>query len=419
MTPVRDVREWRMVYGAILLLVVAALLYTLLPSLSPVILFVALLALMSPLRTSRYYGTVLLTFGALVVFWLLRALGSLLAPFILAIVVSYILDPLVDKIEARGVKRPLAVAILVLPLLLIVAAIVVFGIPALVRQAQEVIDKTPAAIERFILWLQATRDRLQRIPFLRGVGLSRALDSFSPERLTATLQERQAAIAQHIWSGVLGLGKGVGTILSILGYVVLVPVLIIYLLLDFDSIMQRTFALVPPALRTRWQPLLSEYDTLLGRYFRGQLIEATLVGVLTWLGLLIAGFPYSGFVGAVAGVFNLVPYLGLVVSALPALVIAILSGNVVMSLVKVAVVFGVVQVIDGTVTGPRIVGGSVGLHPVWVILALAVGGFFFGFAGLLLAMPAGVLIKLLLREGLLRYRASAIYRGKTIERNEP
>ena len=418
MTPVKDVREWRMVYGAILLLVVAALLYSLLPSLSPVILFVALLALMSPLRTSRYYGTVLLTFGALVVFWLLRALGSLLAPFILAIVVAYILDPLVDKIEARGVKRPLAVAILVLPLLLIVAAIVVFGIPALVRQAQEVIDKTPAAIERFILWLQATRDRLQRIPFLRGVGLSRALDSFSPERLTAALQERQAAIAQHVWTGVLGLGKGVGTILSILGYVVLVPVLIIYLLLDFDSTVQRTFDLVPPALRDRWQPLLSEYDTLLGRYFRGQLIEATLVGVLTWLGLLIAGFPYSGFVGAVAGVFNLVPYLGLVVSALPALVIAILSGNVVMSLVKVAVVFGVVQVIDGTVTGPRIVGGSVGLHPVWVILALAVGGFFFGFAGLLLAMPAGVLIKLLLREGLLHYRASAIYRGKTIERNE-
>jgi predicted PurR-regulated permease PerM len=349
------------------------------------------------------------------VFWLLRALGSLLAPFVLAIVISYILDPLVARLVARGVKRPLAVALLILPLILIIASIVVFGIPALVRQAQEVIDKVPAAAERFVLWLQSTRDRLQRIPFLRGIGLSRALDSFSPERLTAFLQERQAAIAQRIWTGVLGLGRGVGTILSILGYVVLVPVLIIYLLLDFDSAVQRTLALVPPGLRARWQPLLSEYNTLLGRYFRGQLIEATLVGVLTWIGLLIAGFPYSGFVGAVAGVFNLVPYLGLIVSALPALVIAILSGNVLISLLKVAVVFGIVQVIDGTVTGPRIVGGSVGLHPVWVILALAVGGFFFGFVGLLLAMPAGVLLKLLLREGLRRYRASAMYRGNTIE----
>jgi predicted PurR-regulated permease PerM len=415
MTPAKDLREWRMLYGAVVLLVVAALLYALLPSLSPVILFLALLVLMSPLRTTRYYATLLVTFAVLLVFWLLRALGSLLAPFVLAIVIAYILDPLVDKLVARGVKRPLAVTLLILPLLLIVASLVIFGIPALVRQAQDVIDKVPAAAERFILWLQATRDRLQRIPFLRGIGLSRALDSFSPEKLTAFLQERQAAIAQRIWTGVLGLGRGVGTILSILGYVVLVPVLIIYLLLDFDAAVQRTLALVPPDLRTRWQPLLSEYNTLLGRYFRGQLIEATLVGVLTWIGLLIAGFPYSGFVGVVAGVFNLVPYLGLIVSALPALVIAILSGNVLISLLKVAVVFGIVQVIDGTVTGPRIVGGSVGLHPVWVILALSVGGFFFGFAGLLLAMPAGVLIKLMLREGLLRYRASAVYRGRTIE----
>ena len=415
MTAAKDVREWRMLYGAVVLLVVAALLYALLPSLSPIILFLALLVLMSPLRSTPYYGTVLVAFAVLIVFWLLRALGSLLAPFVLAIVIAYILDPLVDKLVARGVKRPLAVALLILPLLLIIASVVVFGIPALVRQAEDVIDKVPAAAERFILWLQATRDRLQRIPFLRGIGLSRALDSFSPEKLTAFLQERQAAIAQHVWTGVLGLGRGVGTILSILGYVVLVPVLIIYLLLDFDAAVQRTLALVPPGLRARWQPLLREYDTLLGRYFRGQLIEAAIVGVLTWIGLLIAGFPYSGFVGVVAGVFNLVPYLGLIVSALPALVIAILSGNVLISLLKVAVVFGIVQVIDGTVTGPRIVGGSVGLHPVWVILALAVGGFFFGFAGLLLAMPAGVLIKLLLREGLLRYRASAMYRGKTIE----
>lgn len=415
MTPVRDVREWRMLYGATVLLVVAALLYALLPSMSPIILFLALLVIMAPLRATPYYASVLGTFAVLMVFWLLRALGSLLAPFVLAIVISYILDPLVDRLVARGVKRPSAVALLILPLILIVAAIVVFGIPALVRQAQDVIDKVPAAAERFILWLQATRDRLQRIPFLRGIGLSRALDSFSPEKLTAFLQERQALIAQRIWTGVLGLGRGVGTILSILGYVVLVPVLIIYLLLDFDAAVQRTLALVPPGLRARWQPLLSEFNTLLGRYFRGQLIEATIVGVLTWLGLLIVGFPYSGFVGVVAGVFNLVPYLGLIVSALPALVIAILSGNVLISLLKVAVVFGIVQVIDGTVTGPRIVGGSVGLHPVWVILALSVGGFFFGFAGLLLAMPAGVLIKLLLREGLLRYRASAMYRGTTIE----
>ena len=121
--------------------------------------------------------------------------------------------------------------------------------------------------------------------------------------------------------------------------------------------------------------------------------------------------PYAGLVGATAGVFNLVPYLGLVVSIIPVFIIALLSGDFVSVIVRAAIVFGVVQLIDGTITGPRIVGSSVGLHPVWVILALAVGGAFFGFVGLLIAMPAAVLIKLLLREGLERYKRSATFLG--------
>ncbi|MGH7471641.1 MAG: AI-2E family transporter, partial [Longimicrobiales bacterium] len=223
------------------------------------------------------------------------------------------------------------------------------------------------------------------------------------------IQQRQAEIVRQIWGGIMGVGRGLGVVLTILGYLVLVPVLIVYLLLDFDAIVRRTLLLIPVTQRKNWLPLLREYNTLLARYFRGQVLAAFIVGFLTWLGLLIVGFPYSGLVAAVAGVFNLVPYLGLVVSAIPALIIAILSGNVVVSLLKAGAVFLIVQLIDSTVTGPRIVGGSVGLHPVWVILVLAVGGFFFGLIGLLLAMPAGVLIKLLLREAIQRYRASAVY----------
>ena len=258
-------------------------------------------------------------------------------------------------------------------------------------------------------WLDATRLRLTRLPGLRGESFARVLESFSPERLAQMIQQRQAQLISAFWDGLLGVGKTFGVVLTVLGYFVLVPVLIIYLLIDFDSIVQRVLSLIPVRERGTWMPLLREYNELLARYFRGQVVAALIVGLLTWLGLLIVGFPYSGLVGAVAGVFNLVPYLGLVVSALPALVIALLSGNVLVSLLKAGAVFAVVQLIDGTVTGPRIVGGSVGLHPVWVILALAVGSFFFGFVGLLLAMPAGVLIKLLLRETIKRYRASTVY----------
>jgi len=201
-----------------------------------------------------------------------------------------------------------------------------------------------------------------------------------------------------------------GTAFSVLGYVVLTPVLGYYLLRDYDRITERVRELIPPRKRPTWTAFLAEYDTLLSRYLRGQLLTAAVVGVLTALLLWIVRFPYAGLVGAVAGVFNLVPYLGLVVSLVPALLIALLSGSVLVSLLKIAIVFAVVQILEGSVLSPRIVGGSVGLHPVWVILALAVGGFFLGLVGLLLAVPAAVLIKLLLRGALERYRRSAFYR---------
>ncbi len=415
LTPVNQqnetVREWPILYAAIVLLVAGVFLYTLVPVLSPIIMFLVLLLLLSPFAGTPQHRLLVFAAGLLIVLWLLRTLGSLLAPFVLALVVAYILDPLVDRLEARGLKRPLAVAVLIVPLLSLVVLAAVFGIPALIDQAGQVIDKVPAAVDRAIAWIEGSRARLQRLPFLRGQGMDRAFDSFNAERLAAYIQQRQAEIASGLWTGFLGVGRGVTTVLSIIGYVVLVPVLIIYLLLDFDNMSQRALALIPVTARERWMPLLQEYNGLLARYFRGQVLAALIVGILTWIGLLIVGFPYSGFVGAVAGVFNLVPYLGLVVSAIPALIIAVLSGNVLTSLAKAGIVFFIVQLIDGTVTGPKIVGGSVGLHPVWVILALAVGGFFFGFVGLLLAMPGGVLIKLLLREALARYRASAVYQG--------
>src|SRR5690606_37809103 len=112
-----------------------------------------------------------------------------------------------------------------------------------------------------------------------------------------------------------------------LGYIVLTPVLIVYLLRDWDKITARVRELMPTARRERLVSLFTEYDGLLSRFLRGQLIAAMLVGVFTWLGLLIVGFPYSGLVGVVAGVFNVVPYLGLIVSIIPVVLIAALSGS--------------------------------------------------------------------------------------------
>ena len=142
----------------------------------------------------------------------------------------------------------------------------------------------------------------------------------------------------------------------------------------------------------------------------------TIMLASTVVGLAIVGFPYAATLGLVVGIFSVVPYLGLVISLLPAIFIALVSGSVLTSLLKVAGVYGVAQLLDGTLITPRIVGESVGIHPVWVVLALSLGGFLFGFVGLLIAVPVAAVIKLLIMRGLERYEESDFFRG---ERSAP
>jgi predicted PurR-regulated permease PerM len=203
----------------------------------------------------------------------------------------------------------------------------------------------------------------------------------------------------------------VSFLITLLGYTILTPVLAFYLLRDWNTLVHHLGELVPPARRTSVFDLLREYDGLLGRYLRGQITVALLMGLLTALGLWAWGFPYAFLVGSLVAVFSVVPYLGLVLSLLPAVIIAFLSGDVGYSLLKVGVVFAVVQGLEGTVISPRIVGDSVGLHPVWIVLAITAGGFFFGFVGLLLAVPAAAGLKILIARGLALYRTSAAYLG--------
>lgn len=401
-----------------LLVVFALFLFTAMPILSPIVLFVVLLVLGVPYARERSVLLMLMGAALVVTFWVLRALGGVITPFVLALALAYILDPAVDALERRRVPRPLAILVLALPVLVLIALAVMVGIPALVQQLVDIVERAPAAIDRLREWAVHTRGRVLGIdlPVLDEQLLLGPLLAIDATAIHAFVLERQRAIAENAWSAALGVGRGIGVALSVLGYVVLVPVLTYYLLRDWDPMKARIAAMFPEPRRETWLRFMVEYDDLLSRYLRGQLLAATTVGLLTTLGLWLLDFPYAALVGAVAGVFNLVPYLGLVVSLIPALVIALLSGAILASLGKIAIVFGIVQALDGTVIGPKIVGGSVGLHPVWVILALAVGGLFLGFVGLLIAVPAALAIKLVAGRGVERYRASRLYRtGSTRE----
>ncbi|HSH46478.1 MAG TPA: AI-2E family transporter [Longimicrobiales bacterium] len=413
MKPLLDGPERRFVHAAVVLVILALLLLELREILSPLVLFAALVVVMIPYTGSQLHRLVVTTGGVLVGLWLLKAMGSLLAPFILAFGLAYVLDPVVDRMERWKLPRSVAIALLALPILGVVVALVLVGVPALAGQIENLIRRVPDAVEQVARWVEGLEAGIitVNLPLVDEQELAERLRSFSPEALVTFLEEQRAAIAERAWQGVLGVGRGLGTVFTILGYVVLTPVLTFYLLRDYDGVLDRAVGQLPRHRAERVASFGREYDRLLSRYLRGQVVVAAIVGVLTWLGLWIAGFPYSGLVGAVAGVFNVIPYLGLPVSLVPAVVIALVSGSFLANILKVAIVFGIVQVLDGNVIGPRVTGETTGLHPVWVILALAVSGFFFGFVGLLLAIPAAILVKLLVAVGMERYRNSSVYLG--------
>jgi predicted PurR-regulated permease PerM len=239
------------------------------------------------------------------------------------------------------------------------------------------------------------------------------VEAIDAEAIVTFLQERREALAAWLWDGVLGVGRGIGFVLTMLGYLILTPVLTFYLLKDWDVLTGLVARLIPNDRRDALVSFGRECDRLISRYLHGQVTVALILGALTWIGLSIARFPHAGLLGLIVAVFNVIPYLGLLLSLVPAVFIALVSGNIALSLLKVAIVYGIVQILEGAVISPRIVGGSVGIHPVSVVLALSLGGVFFGFVGLLIAVPLAAVIRLLLVRGVDRYKESALFRGRS------
>lgn len=411
----RDSTEtpWRLVQAATLLLVAGFFLFSLRGLLNPFLLYAVLVVLLQPFRGRAGYSLILGVATVLAFLWVLDTTGSLLAPFILAFVLAYILDPLVDRVAARPrINRSIAIVLILVPALAGATALLVVALPALAGQISELIDEAPALLARLEAWTRALDAGTLGIdlPLVDEEALLARLQELDEETVVGFLEARRADIAGRAWSAILGLGRGLGSILTVLGYVVLTPVLMFYLLRDYDRIVERVADLVPAQMRGEAAGFFGEYDRLLSSYLRGQVSVAFIVGAITWLGLMALGFPYAFLLGVTVAVLGVVPYLGLVMSLIPAVLIALVSGNVLWSLGKVALVFGVAQGLEGAVISPRIVGDSVGLHPVWIVLALTLGGFFFGFVGLLIGVPLAVGVKLALVRLLERYKRSAFYR---------
>ncbi|HTT69416.1 MAG TPA: AI-2E family transporter [Gemmatimonadales bacterium] len=406
----RGMRLAALVAPAILL--AALLVYMVREVLSPLLVFALLWAALWPERQNRHVARLLAIATALVTLWLFRAAGSLAAPFILGLAFAYVLSPAVSWLRRHRVPRWLGSLLVVLPFLAALVLLLLLLVPAMERQVVQVAGQLPLLFSRLADWL----DRLRTSFLASNQALLTAeqvakLRSLQASDLVAIVQDRWQDIARGAWGGIVGIGKGVRLTAMVVGYVVVTPVVTFHLLNHWDTITAWLAALVPPARREEVLGFVREYDGQLGRFVRGTLTEASLVATLTGVGLALLGFPAPLLMAVSAGLGNLVPWIGVPLSMIPGVVLALASGAIGTSLLQLVVVFGVVTLLDQAVTGPRIIGGAVGLNPVWVMIALAMFGLLLGFVGLLVAVPLAVLVRLFATRGLAHYRASGYYAG--------
>ena len=333
---------------------------------------------------------------------LLWLLAPVLAPFIVAAVLAYALHPLVLRLAGPrrgGWRHALAVLLVELLALAALLGLVLLLVPVLVREWPLLRQQLPGLLDRLDVALQ---------PVLASLGVSVSLDL---QDLKAQLRDWLSANREDWMAPLLAsLKVGGSAALTVVGYLVLVPVALFFLLHDWERLVAQLFALVPPRWRSAVDGFALECDAVLGEYLRGQLLVMLALAVYYTAGLALFGLDLALPIGVFTGLAVFVPYLGFGLGLALALLAALLQFEPGHALLLVAVVYGLGQQIESFVLTPRLVGERIGLHPLAVILALMAFGQLLGFVGVLMALPASAVLLVALRRLRQGYLDSSLYR---------
>jgi len=339
----------------------------------------------------KYWGA-----AAVVFFVLLYALGDQLLPFALGAAIAYFLDPVADWLEARGCSRGLATGIITVSAIIVFILLFLLVIPTLVQQSVQLFNAAPQ--------------------------LARDLGAFLTERFPSLLDE-ESTVRQSLNSVGQTISERGGQLLetalnsaasliNIIVLFVIVPVVAVYLLLDWDRMIARVDELLPRDHAPTIRKLAADIDATLAGFIRGMGTVCLILGTYYAIALMLIGLQFGLVVGFIAGLLTFIPYVGAIVGGLLAIGLALFQfWGEWWWIVAVAVVFQIGQIVEGNILTPKLVGDSVGLHPVWLILALSVFGALFGFVGMLVAVPVAAALGVIVRFVIDQYQDSRLYQG--------
>ena len=323
----------------------------------------------------RFLRFVVIIFFLVIIGWLMYKLADLLTVVIVSFLIAYILDPVASFMEAKGLSRSNATAIIFLVFFLIIALNIWLVLPGIFSQLF-VLQKqlSSGGTDNMILSLQ---------DFIKNsVG---AIDVESID-LKGKMEAFMAAASAEVMVILSNIG-------SIISAVAIIPFVVYFFLRDGRNMKKVFISYIPNRYFEITLNIMHKIDGQLGGYLRGQFTEATVVGLLGTIALLILNVKYSIIIGIFAGLANMIPYVGPVAGAVPAIIVTLVNGGSMTTIIYIVIAFAIVQFIDNMIVQPIVLSKSVDLHPLIIVFAVLIGGKFFGLLGLLLAVPVAGMIK--------------------------
>jgi predicted PurR-regulated permease PerM len=343
-------------------------------------------------------------------FWLAAAAGfilflyvfrSILLPFVAGMALAYFLDPVADRLERIGLSRLAATIVILAAFIVVLVVSLIIIVPILATQLADLIARLPS----YVTALQSLLANHDSEWLKKFVGIDATVLQNSLNSIIAQGAGFLTTLIQSVWNS----GK---SIIDIAGLFVVTPVVAFYMLLDWDRMVAKVDSWVPRDNVATVREIAADVNRVIAGFVRGQGTTCILLGIIYATGLTIVGLNFGLLIGLFAGLISFIPYVGSIVGLVLALgVAAVQYWPHWFMIVAVAVVFFIGQFVEGNILQPKLVGSSVGLHPVWLMFALFAFGALFGFTGLLVAVPVSAAIGVLIRFAIGRYLQSPYYKG--------
>ena len=362
---------------------------------------------------SRRNQAIFWSLFGLLFFFILWGLGDVLLPFLLGMVIAYLLDPLADRLEAMGLSRSKAVLVIFGSAVLVIFPILLYFIGVLIDQISDLssLRFSPEKIQ------EIEQHLIKILPTALGNELN-LQSTFN--QIAEFVRPRAEQLFNNFGKNILGaLMSSAVSLINIFVLLVIVPVVTVYLLLDWDRMIARINLLLPLDHAETIRALAKEIDATLSAFVRGMGSVCLILGTYYACALWAIGLDFGFAVGFFAGLVTFIPYVGSLVGGALAIGLGIFEfwGNWTM-LALIAVIFFAGQIFEGNYLTPKLVGGSVGLHPVWLLLALSVFGNLLGFVGMLVAVPVAASLGVLVRFATDQYKHGRLYKGEAGREHE-